>query len=366
LEGNQYLDRLHITMSKVVDKNRYLLLDGTRGIAAISVVFFHFYLWQIDPFKGIPIAVDFFFVLSGFVLGPGLFGPRRYTRKKFILGRIFRLYPTIFVSFAIILLTQYIPALRATSTAPRFSFMSYLLAILLLQIFVASIYAINVPLWSLSAEFFVNTIAVFFGSQRRTISILITIGFLLELVSIFNNLKQYSSPLLFNNINLWWIGRSLVGFNLGLLLYIKNSTRNRALDLSISVYPKCIKIILLVILSVLLASYSGAFVILAAPFFYFVIGDIISLNQLSFPLIYRRLCIWLGEISYGIYIFHLPVNEMLSGKFLETYLHFDLKLKFFLFVGLLIKLLGTLLVAMFSLRFVERPFRHWATKRFIE
>lgn len=349
-------------MTKTVNEYRYFLLDGARGIAAISVVFFHFYLYQFKLFSGLSIAVDFFFVLSGFVLGPGLLGPRKSSRKKFILGRLFRLYPAIFFSFIIILLTQSIPFLRETSTAPLFSFTSYILAILLLQIFIASIYLVNGVLWSLSAELFVNTIAVFFVTQRRTISVLITIGFLLELISIY----QYSSSLFFNEINFWWIGRSLVGFNLGLLLYIRNSNKNRALDLAKSTHPKSIKIFILIVLGYLFASYSSDFIILAAPIFYFVIGEIILVNQLSIPSMYTRFCSWLGEISYGIYIFHIPVNQLLSGNFLETYLYFDLELRIFMILGLLIKLFSTLLVAMFSLRFIEKPFRHWATKRFIK
>jgi peptidoglycan/LPS O-acetylase OafA/YrhL len=353
-------------MSQFVNKNRYFLLDGARGIAAFSVVFFHFYLWQIKLFSGIPIAVDFFFVLSGFVLGPGLLGPRRYTRKKFILIRIFRLYPAIFVSFSIIALTQFIPAFRATSTAPSLSFVSYFLAILLLQIFVASIFVINGPLWSLSAEFFVNVISVFFGSQRRNILLLIMIGFLLELLSVINVSRNNLISVLFPEFNYWWVGRALVGFNFGLLLYIRNSTRNQKINLLTSPKSKLIIILILLTVIFLLASYSSIFIIFAAPAFYFIISQIILIDQRYIPLRYSRSCFWLGEISYGIYVFHVPVHQILTLKFLETYLNFDMESRLFLILGLLINLLCILLMAMFSLRFIERPFRHWATKRFVE
>ncbi len=50
-------------------KHRYHTLDGMRGIAAIFVMLFHYFAssgqkWLMNGF----IAVDFFFVLSGFVV----------------------------------------------------------------------------------------------------------------------------------------------------------------------------------------------------------------------------------------------------------------------------------------------------------
>ncbi len=57
-----------------VAKPRYEILDGLRGVAAVMVVWFHFF----EAFATSAVdqrinhgylAVDFFFVLSGFVLG---------------------------------------------------------------------------------------------------------------------------------------------------------------------------------------------------------------------------------------------------------------------------------------------------------
>ena len=55
-------------------KPRYELLDGLRGVAALLVIWYHFF----EGFATSPtdqmmnhgyLAVDFFFVLSGFVIG---------------------------------------------------------------------------------------------------------------------------------------------------------------------------------------------------------------------------------------------------------------------------------------------------------
>lgn len=58
----------------LASKPRYEILDGLRGVAALLVVAFHL----LETYSGGPagqiinhdyLAVDFFFVLSGFVIG---------------------------------------------------------------------------------------------------------------------------------------------------------------------------------------------------------------------------------------------------------------------------------------------------------
>ena len=55
-------------------KQHFVILDGLRGIAALAVVIFHFMEWIYpDSSKNFIghgfLAVDFFFCLSGFVIG---------------------------------------------------------------------------------------------------------------------------------------------------------------------------------------------------------------------------------------------------------------------------------------------------------
>ena len=58
----------------LASKPRYEILDGLRGVAALMVIFFHCFETYIPQFGTQIInhgylAVDFFFVLSGFVIG---------------------------------------------------------------------------------------------------------------------------------------------------------------------------------------------------------------------------------------------------------------------------------------------------------
>ena len=77
---------------------RLVVLDGMRGIAAIGVMLSHFtfVLAHKDLVPGARLAVDFFFILSGFVLGQA-YAMQLATGKlgtfEFIIIRAIRLSP---------------------------------------------------------------------------------------------------------------------------------------------------------------------------------------------------------------------------------------------------------------------------------
>lgn len=85
-------------------KPRYELLDGLRGVAAIMVIFYHigecFATSVRDQWLNHGyLAVDFFFVLSGFVISYAYDGrwKRGLTEGGFLLRRIIRLQPMVVI-----------------------------------------------------------------------------------------------------------------------------------------------------------------------------------------------------------------------------------------------------------------------------
>lgn len=87
-------------------KVHYEVLDGLRGTAALCVVVFHIFElitpdWAHNPVPHGYLAVDFFYALSGFVLGyayddrlrPG--APRRLSFRAFATRRLIRLHPLV-------------------------------------------------------------------------------------------------------------------------------------------------------------------------------------------------------------------------------------------------------------------------------
>jgi peptidoglycan/LPS O-acetylase OafA/YrhL len=88
-------------------KPHYPILDGLRGTAAILVVIFHlleayFPVFAKHPMHHGYLAVDFFFLLSGFVVGYA-YDDRwgRMTIKDFIKIRLIRLHPQVILGVAI-------------------------------------------------------------------------------------------------------------------------------------------------------------------------------------------------------------------------------------------------------------------------
>ncbi len=83
-------------------KPRYEILDGLRGVAAIIVVLFHltetYFEGQpvIQPLNHGYLAVDFFYVLSGFVVGYA-YDDRwnKMTTGQFFKRRLVRLHPML-------------------------------------------------------------------------------------------------------------------------------------------------------------------------------------------------------------------------------------------------------------------------------
>jgi peptidoglycan/LPS O-acetylase OafA/YrhL len=71
MEENKYYQKIRLESSTFSDsKPHYLILDGLRGVAALIVILYHvFECFDWSPVPHGYLAVDFFFVLSGFVIG---------------------------------------------------------------------------------------------------------------------------------------------------------------------------------------------------------------------------------------------------------------------------------------------------------
>lgn len=82
-------------------KPHYHILDGLRGVAALVVVCFHIFEAYATSHLDQRInhgylAVDFFFILSGFVIGYAYDDRwKRMTIKEFIKRRLIRLHPMV-------------------------------------------------------------------------------------------------------------------------------------------------------------------------------------------------------------------------------------------------------------------------------
>lgn len=78
-------------------RERFQVLDSFRGLCALFVVVYHLHVSdsfaEIAFFRGSSIFVEFFFVLSGFVLAHGYAFRENLSFGPFLSARFFRLYP---------------------------------------------------------------------------------------------------------------------------------------------------------------------------------------------------------------------------------------------------------------------------------
>jgi peptidoglycan/LPS O-acetylase OafA/YrhL len=152
-------------MKKTYNIRRFEALDAFRGLSAVMIVLFHSQFYQShEPnsfIRNSYIFVDFFFILSGFVMshaykqrilsGMGL--------RQFIVLRLARLYPLhlftllMWVPFVGIKYYMYLHGMSQNDPSSINNFRTFLQNLFLLQGF-SSTTSWNFPSWSIGVEFY--------------------------------------------------------------------------------------------------------------------------------------------------------------------------------------------------------------------
>ena len=212
-------------------KERFSVLDSFRGLAALCVVMYHMHfvdtLTESNFFRGSFVFVDFFFVLSGFVLAHG-YGYRTNLKfPEFFRRRFLRLFP-----LHVVMLLGFIGFEASRWVAMHhfgFSFNSMpfsgsqdvseiLPNLLLLQAWLpsADAFSFNAPSWSISVEFYMYLLlflTLLLGARFKQIAwlFLALAGAYLTLnTTIWSNIFGLSNEVL----------RGLVGFFGGTVVYL--------------------------------------------------------------------------------------------------------------------------------------------------
>ena len=167
-----------------MDRHRFAALDGLRGVAALTVVFFHLNSW-INPhfFPHGYLSVDLFFILSGFVLAFAYEDKLAagMSLREFMGERIRRLGPTLWIatgcSFVCILaFLEFTGALNTPNVldAIVISVKDGILFPTVGPSKIANAFPFDGPVWSLFAEAAVN-IAFALSARRLSNKLLATV-----------------------------------------------------------------------------------------------------------------------------------------------------------------------------------------------
>lgn len=367
-------------------KPHYALLDGLRGVAALLVVWYH--IFEGYAFAGGTmittvnhgyLAVDFFFMLSGFVvsyayddrLGKSL------TLKNFFKRRLIRLHPMVVMGAIVGLIAYCIQGCvqwDGTQVSVTNILISLLLGMLLIPVFPGAahdvrgngeMFPLNGPGWSLFFEYIGNILyALFIRRFSNKVLIFWTIftGVGLGMFSIFD-VAGYGS------IGIGWtmdavnffggLFRMIFPFSMGMLL-----ARNfRPLKIK-GAFWIC-SLILAVLFHVPYIEgtsfhFNGLFEFITIAGIFPVVL-LLGASGTTTDKITAKISKFLGVISFPLYMVHYPVMYLFYAWLIDKKLY---TLGETWQVALLV-IAGSVMLAYLCLKLYDEPVRKWLGKKFI-
>ena len=288
-----------------------LPLTGIRGVAALWVVALHLTgslaahkFVAIRPgidanlLRGGDLAVDVFFILSGFIITRTYrdrFDVKTYFVHRF--GRIFPLNIVILASMAIgVYIFDRIGFHFSGQDRTYFDFNALPYYFLLLYVWLGMPIAWNGPTWSLSAELFAYFLFPFGRALQRYLkpNQAISLACAVALIQ-----ALFLSLVGFYVTGDFALARAVLGFSVGMVMSAAKSpiaTAGRGADAA------AILVIILIAVGAL-----GAAVLPAACLIFFLAQPAAGLCH---RLLATPLAVWLGRISYSIYLIHAPLLIM--------------------------------------------------------
>jgi peptidoglycan/LPS O-acetylase OafA/YrhL len=292
-------------------KRVYRTLNGMRGVAALAVAPIHAGGMLPDLGGGF-LAVDLFFILSGFVIAHAY--ERRFeggmTAGAFMKARLVRLYPLYALGTMIGLFSA---AVALKLGAGELSPLGLVLAAFSAVFMVPSIgtvaesvylFPLNSPAWSLFYELIANlfyVLAYRWLTNSRLAAIVAVSGIALAAASLTAG-HAWTGPLWANAAG--GLPRVMFGFPLGVLLYrFHLVSGDRVKHGVIAWAPLCVLPILFCAHGVWLELVIA---MTAFPLLIYLAADLEPGPRSA------RVFTWLGVVSYPLYAVHAPVFEILQ------------------------------------------------------
>jgi len=341
-------------------------LTFTRFLAAISIVVFH-YGNDIFPFNSniidflfrqANIGVSYFFILSGFVMIIAYENRDKIEFRDFLKRRLARIYP-VYLLAIFSLLAYYV------LISQSFDYKELFLNLTLIQSWIPGFaLSFNSPSWSLSVEmFFYISFPFLFNSFYKKYSlkrliILVFIFFIGSQIllhsfthsSFYNGFPSKSHDLIYY-FPLMHFSEFLIG-NIAGLFFLKG-IKVRNYDMPI--------LALIVFMSLLLKMniginfHNGMMAFVFVPLIVFVSANNGLLSKISS----NKSLVFLGEISYGIYILQKPIYEYV----IKIMKYLNIHSSTFIFYTFLIVLI---LFSALSYKFFEVPLRNIINRKVVQ
>lgn len=362
-------------------KSHYEVLDGLRGVAAIMVILFHLF----EIFSGGDhliqiinhgyLAVDFFFVLSGFVIGYA-YDDRwhKMTLKDFFKRRLIRLHPMIIMGMVIGAIGYYFSA--SPILFPQISDVPFwkLIVVMLIGFTLlptppgleirgwGEMHPLNGPAWSLFYEYVGNLLYALFVRKLSNTLLAVLVGIagiaLIHLTTTSPNGDVVGGWSLEPTQIRIGLTRLIYPFFAGLLLsriFKPGQVRGAFLWCSL---------LIIVALSFpriggsehlwMNGLYDSLCIIILFPLIVYLgaSGSVHGKYQLM-------ICRFFGDISYPVYIIHYPLIYIYSAWVVDNQVSMEAA-----WPVAMLALIASIGIAYGALKLYDIPIRKWLMKKF--
>jgi len=361
---------------KVSAPQRFIALDSLRGIAALFIVFYHMgpFGWVAGwtPFRSGWMLVDFFFVLSGFVIAMS-YGARLaqgYPRGSFLLirlGRVVPLHLAVVAAFTLLEFAVFRPVLGEVH-----GWWEWVRGAFLLDAFATGAGNFYAPVsWAVGVEMVLYALAaLLFGRGRCGLAAAVLLA-AAGAWGMATHFKVFGFGFL--------LQRGLFDFAIGVLAW-RLHQRLSGIEPGAALLTFAeIALIGLLLWLLWVTGKDGSWVILAAPLFAAMVLVFARDKGLVSRALQAKPFLWLGQLSFALFMVHLfwvilpnrfgprlfaamgrqewiaPVQQkygllsMAPPPAVATAISLAL-------------LAGALATAWLAWRYIEEPARHWARR----
>lgn len=381
-------------------KPRYEILDGLRGVAALIVVGFHMLeIYAKGPASQVInhgyLAVDFFFVLSGFVTGYA-YDDRwgRLSTWEFFKRRLVRLHPMVVFSVIVGAALYFFQGYFSKAALESTGWILFLACILTDLLMIPTgkgidvrgwgeITSFNGPSWSLMFEYWGNILYAFLFRRLPTVLIgvlcVVSAFFTMDLALGWDMFDIFPKEK-YNLVGGWILNpqhmytgfvRLMFPYLCGLLIARILPSRRTADNPSGS--PLHLKggflwctLAIVAILSVpciggKVGVADGIYQCIAVWFLFPLIVLIGAGSVIKTPWV-EKLCRFLGDISYPLYIVHYPV-AMMQFRWHRNFPDAPMWMHIAVFISVY---LLSLMMAYAALKLYDEPVRAWLKKYWLK
>jgi len=304
-------------------------LDGLRGAAILGVMIFHS---GASFFKGGFIGVDIFFVLSGFLITTLLIqefdASGSVSLKNFYMRRVLRLGPALVAFLIVFCLVSF--AVLSQENAQR----NYVDAIISLAYLTnwARAFSIHPPdflghTWSLSIEeqFYIVwpiillTMLRVSKKRHHVVVVAVAIALLSWIFRVYLSMNAAPPERLYNGLDTR-ADTLMVGCTLGILLssgLVSEKAKKILQKLLVVIAP--FSVAFLLAFSMFSDSsdpqryYYWGFIVVALLTAALILDVLMNSQSIVKKFLAMRWLVWVGSISYGLYLWHYPIYRTMSA-----------------------------------------------------